>query len=89
MTLRNEAKPQLSRTFTGVVLLPALLLLNVSHVGAQEQAKEKFSMTASNDIDSQHIALMGGSKGAEMALLSASLLPWAKAVVAIAPSDLV
>lgn len=47
------------------------------------------TLAARTDIDSQHIALMGGSKGAEMALLSASLLPWVKAVVAIAPSDLV
>ncbi|PXX41456.1 acyl-CoA thioester hydrolase/BAAT C-terminal domain-containing protein [Undibacterium pigrum] len=47
------------------------------------------TLAARNDIDSSHIALMGGSKGAEMALLSASLLPWVKAVVAIAPSDLV
>lgn len=42
-----------------------------------------------DDIDSKRIALMGGSKGAEMALLSTSLLPWVKSVVAIAPSDLV
>ncbi|MCH8622237.1 acyl-CoA thioester hydrolase/BAAT C-terminal domain-containing protein [Undibacterium sp. TS12] len=42
-----------------------------------------------DDIDSKRIALMGGSKGAEMALLSASLLPWVKSVVAIAPSDVV
>jgi dienelactone hydrolase len=47
------------------------------------------TLAARNDIDSTQVALMGGSKGAEMALLSASLLPWVKAVVAIAPSDLV
>ncbi|MFZ6778933.1 acyl-CoA thioester hydrolase/BAAT C-terminal domain-containing protein [Undibacterium sp. Ji83W] len=48
MTLRNDAQPLLSRTLCGLVLLPALLLLNAPHVGAQEQAKAKFSMAASN-----------------------------------------
>ena len=41
------------------------------------------------DVDVSRIALFGGSKGAEFALIAASKYPWIAAVVAFAPSDLV
>ena len=41
------------------------------------------------DIDASRIALFGGSKGAEFALIAASKYDWIAAVVAFAPSDLV
>lgn len=41
------------------------------------------------DLDASRIALFGGSKGAEFALLAASKYPWITSVVAFAPSDLV
>lgn len=40
-------------------------------------------------VDVSRIALFGGSKGAEFALIAASKYPWLTAVVAFAPSDLV
>ncbi len=40
-------------------------------------------------VDASRIALFGGSKGAEFALIAASKYPWLTAVVAFAPSDLV
>jgi dienelactone hydrolase len=42
-----------------------------------------------DDVDPERIALFGGSKGAELALLAAAHFPWVKAVVAVAPSDVV
>ena len=41
------------------------------------------------DVDADRIALFGGSKGAEFALIAASRYPWITSVVAMAPSDLV
>ncbi|WP_162997994.1 acyl-CoA thioester hydrolase/BAAT C-terminal domain-containing protein [Brevundimonas lutea] len=41
------------------------------------------------EVDAERIALFGGSKGAEFALIAASKYPWLTSVVAIAPSDLV
>ena len=41
------------------------------------------------DIDADRIALFGGSKGAEFALIAASRYPWITSVVAFAPSDVV
>ena len=41
------------------------------------------------DVDADRIALFGGSKGAEFALIAASKYDWIAAVVAFAPSDLV
>ncbi len=41
------------------------------------------------DVDADRIALFGGSKGAEFALIAASTFDWIAAVVAFAPSDLV
>jgi dienelactone hydrolase len=41
------------------------------------------------DLDASRIALFGGSKGAEFALLAASKYPWITSVVAFAPSDVV
>lgn len=41
------------------------------------------------EVDADRIALFGGSKGAEFALIAASKYPWIKSVVALAPSDLV
>lgn len=41
------------------------------------------------DVDADRIALFGGSKGAEFALIAASKYDWISAVVAFAPSDLV
>lgn len=41
------------------------------------------------DIDASRIALFGGSKGAEFALIAASKYDWIRSVVAFAPSDLV
>ena len=41
------------------------------------------------DVDANRIALFGGSKGAEFALIAASKFDWIAAVVAFAPSDLV
>lgn len=41
------------------------------------------------DVDADRIALFGGSKGAEFALVAASKYPWIASVVAFAPSDLV
>ncbi|PZN96662.1 MAG: hypothetical protein DCF29_23225 [Alphaproteobacteria bacterium] len=41
------------------------------------------------DVDADRIALFGGSKGAEFALIAASRYPWITSVVALAPSDLV
>lgn len=41
------------------------------------------------DLDAGRIALFGGSKGAEFALIAASKYPWLTSVVAFAPSDLV
>jgi dienelactone hydrolase len=40
-------------------------------------------------VDVDHLALYGGSKGAEFALIAATRLPWVTAVVAIVPSDVV
>ncbi|ATQ41530.1 acyl-CoA thioesterase/bile acid-CoA:amino acid N-acyltransferase family protein [Caulobacter mirabilis] len=40
-------------------------------------------------VDVSRIALFGGSKGAEFALIAASKYPWLTSVVAFAPSDLV
>lgn len=40
-------------------------------------------------VDAGRIALFGGSKGAEFALIAASKYPWLSGVVAFAPSDLV
>ncbi|WP_339874031.1 acyl-CoA thioester hydrolase/BAAT C-terminal domain-containing protein [uncultured Brevundimonas sp.] len=42
-----------------------------------------------SDVDAGRIALFGGSKGAEFALVAASKYPWITSVVAFAPSDLV
>lgn len=41
------------------------------------------------EADADRIALFGGSKGAEFALIAASKYPWLTSVVALAPSDLV
>ncbi|WP_339930375.1 acyl-CoA thioesterase/BAAT N-terminal domain-containing protein [uncultured Brevundimonas sp.] len=41
------------------------------------------------DVDAGRVALFGGSKGAEFALIAASKYPWLTSVVAFAPSDLV
>lgn len=41
------------------------------------------------DVDASRIALFGGSKGAEFALIAASKYDWIRSVVAFAPSDLV
>lgn len=41
------------------------------------------------DVDADRIALFGGSKGAEFALIAASKFDWIASVVAFAPSDLV
>lgn len=41
------------------------------------------------DVDAGRIALFGGSKGAEFALVAASKYDWITSVVAFAPSDLV
>ena len=41
------------------------------------------------DVDADRLALFGGSKGAEFALIAASRYPWITSVVAMAPSDLV
>ena len=41
------------------------------------------------DVDADRIALFGGSKGAEFALIAASKYEWIASVVAFAPSDLV
>jgi dienelactone hydrolase len=41
------------------------------------------------DIDAARVALFGGSKGSEYALLAASRFAWVDAVVAYVPSDLV
>jgi len=41
------------------------------------------------DVDADRIALFGGSKGAEFALIAASRYPWLTSIVALAPSDLV
>ena len=40
-------------------------------------------------VDANRIALFGGSKGAEFALIAASKYPWLTSIVALAPSDLV
>ena len=40
-------------------------------------------------IDADRIGILGGSKGAEFALIAASKYPWLTSVVALAPSDLV
>lgn len=41
------------------------------------------------DVDADRIAMFGGSKGAEFALIAASKYDWIASVVAFAPSDLV
>lgn len=41
------------------------------------------------EVDADRIALFGGSKGAEFALIAASRYAWLTAIVALAPSDLV
>lgn len=41
------------------------------------------------EVDATRIALFGGSKGAEFALIAASKYPWLTSIVALAPSDLV
>jgi dienelactone hydrolase len=41
------------------------------------------------DVDGDHIAIYGVSKGAEFVLLAAVSFPWVKTVVAIVPSDVV
>lgn len=41
------------------------------------------------EVDSGRVALFGGSKGAEFALIAASKYPWLTSIVALAPSDLV
>ena len=46
-------------------------------------------LRARPDVDTDRIALFGGSKGAEFALIAASRYPWITSVVALAPSDLV
>ncbi len=40
-------------------------------------------------VDASHIAVVGGSKGAELALVAASYFPQVRAVVALAPSSVV
>jgi hypothetical protein len=42
-----------------------------------------------DDVDGDHIAIYGVSKGAEFVLLAAVHFPWVKTVVAIVPSDVV
>jgi len=41
------------------------------------------------EVDASRVALFGGSKGAEFALIAASKYPWLTSIVAFAPSDLV
>ncbi len=41
------------------------------------------------DVDTSRIAIYGGSKGAEFALIAAANFPWIKSVVASVPSDVV
>lgn len=41
------------------------------------------------EVDTSRIGMLGYSKGAELALLSASIYPWIRAVVAYAPPDYV
>lgn len=41
------------------------------------------------EVDATRIALFGGSKGGEFALIAASKYPWLTSIVALAPSDLV
>ncbi len=52
-----------------------------------EQAREW--LAAQPEVDADRIGVMGISKGAEMALLAATRMPWIKAVVAVVPSDVV
>lgn len=51
--------------------------------------RARLALTGRPGIDSRRIALVGGSKGAEFALVGASHYPWVKAVVGCVPSDIV
>lgn len=51
--------------------------------------KARDALASRPEVDPNRIALVGGSKGAELALVSATRLPWVKAVVACVPSDVV
>jgi dienelactone hydrolase len=46
-------------------------------------------LRASGRVDMDRVAVLGGSKGAEFALLAASRMPWIRATAAIVPSDVV
>jgi len=46
-------------------------------------------LRARPEVDSDRLALYGGSKGAEFALLAASRYEWISSVVAVVPSDIV
>lgn len=52
-------------------------------------AELRDALSGRPDIDVNRIALFGGSKGAEFALIAASKYDWIASVVAFAPSDLV
>lgn len=47
------------------------------------------TLAAMPGVDASRIALFGGSKGSEFALIAASRYPWVTSVVAYTPSDLV
>lgn len=46
-------------------------------------------LRASGRVNMSRVAVLGGSKGAEFALLAASRMPWVRATAAIVPSDVV
>jgi dienelactone hydrolase len=68
--------------------LPALPA-DFAHIDILQLNKVRDWLRSRNDLDAMRIGLFGASKGAEFALLAASHLDWVKAVVAVAPSDVV
>lgn len=67
----------------------ASLPSNLENIPLETIARARDWLSRQPGVDASRIALVGVSKGAEMALVSATAYPWVRAVAAFAPSHVV
>lgn len=81
----SHGYPTLALAYFGFDKLPAEL----EHIPVETVDRAVNWLSAQPAVDPEHIIVMGGSKGAELALLSASLNKRVTGVIAYAPSSVV